>query len=203
MLANGTVHIVPSVIDVFLSGLDFPIYILRGRFCPVCLLCVCRVHFKDICAHAFPGTLDTEPAAEQWQLPIPLMATLQGPSTINLFVMCMACVLFRITQGESNIMQTLAGTSIRSLWRLFNLALCADGLSPRVSAPRAVPLAHSSCLPQKCLQLQILLVHLYALNWCEIMAPAECRGAQRMMLSDTNCSLILSGGIIANLQSNL
>lgn len=32
------------------------------------------------------------------------------------------------------------------------------------------------------------------------MAPAECQGTQRMMLSDTNCSLILSGGIIANLQ---
>lgn len=103
MLVNGTVHIVPSALDVFLPAPDFPIYILRGRFCPVCLLRVCRVHFKDICAHAFPGTLDTEPAVEQWQLPVPLMATLQSPSTINLFVMCVACVLFRTTQGENNI----------------------------------------------------------------------------------------------------
>lgn len=95
----------------------------------------------------------------------------------------------------------MACTSIQSLWRLLNRHSAQMGTVPPNWEPLPVLLPCSFCLPQQCLQLQILLVHLYALNWCEIMALAEYQRMQRVMLSDTNCSLILSGGVLANLQS--
>lgn len=90
------------------------------------LFCVWQEHFKDIWAHAF---LDTHLImSQQWNNGSSPFDGLTKELINNLFIVCMACILFLTTQEEktySNIGMHINPVFVKTLKQ----ALCTDGYS--------------------------------------------------------------------------